>query len=70
MAGLLSLATLVVLPAVALGLGTLVYGAGDYLSPTGESLPYGLAVLRIALAVLYLLFTPPARAALDREPPT
>jgi ABC-2 type transport system permease protein len=55
-AGLLSLAALVVLPAVALALGTLVYGAGDYLSPTGESLPYGLAVARIALAVVYLVF--------------
>lgn len=53
-AALLSLTTLVVLPAVALGLGTLVYGAGDYLSPTGESLPYGTAVARIALAVTYL----------------
>jgi ABC-2 type transport system permease protein len=53
-AGLLSLATLVVLPLVAIVLGTLVYGAGDYLSPTGESLPYGLAVGRLALAVAYL----------------
>jgi len=53
-AGLLSLATLVVLPLVAIVLGTLVYGAGDYLSPTGESMPYGLAVGRIALAVAYL----------------
>jgi ABC-2 type transport system permease protein len=53
-AALLSLATLVVLPLVAVVLGTLVYGAGDYLSPTGESLPYGTAILRIALAVAYL----------------
>jgi ABC-2 type transport system permease protein len=53
-AGLLSLATLVVLPLVAIVLGTLVYGAGDYLSPTGESLPYAVAVGRIALAVAYL----------------
>ncbi|HSK58377.1 MAG TPA: ABC transporter permease subunit [Actinomycetospora sp.] len=53
-AALLSLATLVVLPLVAVVLGTLVYGAGDYLSPTGESLPYGTALVRIALAVAYL----------------
>lgn len=53
-AALLSLATLLVLPLVAVVLGTLVYGAGDYLSPTGESLPYGTALVRIALAVVYL----------------
>ncbi|WP_433787898.1 ABC transporter permease [Actinomycetospora sp. CA-101289] len=53
-AALLSLATLVALPLVALVLGTLVYGAGDYLSPTGESLPYGTALVRIALVVAYL----------------
>ena len=53
-AALLSLATLVVLPLVAVVLGTLVYGTGDYLSPTGESLPYGTALVRIALAVAYL----------------
>ena len=53
-AALLSLATLLVLPLVAVVLGTLVYGAGDYLSPTGESLPYGTALVRIALVVAYL----------------
>ena len=31
---------------------------------------YGAPILLVALAVLYLLFTPPARAALDREPPS
>ncbi len=31
---------------------------------------YGGPILLVALAVLYLLFTPPARAALDREPPS
>ncbi len=30
---------------------------------------YGGPILVVAVAVLYLLFTPPARAALDREPP-
>ncbi|HEU5266505.1 MAG TPA: hypothetical protein VFU35_07380 [Jatrophihabitans sp.] len=29
---------------------------------------YGAPILLTALAVLYLLFTPPARAALDRDP--
>ena len=53
-AAILSLSTLVVLPVVAVLLGTVVYGAGDYLSPTGESLPYGTALVRILLAVVYL----------------
>jgi len=53
-AAILSLATLVVLPLMAVLLGTLVYGADDYLSPTGESLPYGTALVRLALAVAYL----------------
>ncbi len=30
---------------------------------------YGAPILIGALAVLYLLFTPPSRAVLDREPP-
>jgi hypothetical protein len=30
---------------------------------------YGGPVLVVALAVLFLLFTPPARAVLDRDPP-
>ncbi|WP_375500819.1 hypothetical protein [uncultured Jatrophihabitans sp.] len=30
---------------------------------------YGGPILVAAVAVLYLVFTPPARAALDREPP-
>jgi hypothetical protein len=33
-------------------------------------LAYGAPILVSALAVLYLLFTPPARKALDRERPT
>ncbi|MFC5138606.1 ABC transporter permease [Actinomycetospora rhizophila] len=53
-AAVLSLSTLVVLPVVAVLLGTVVYGAGDYLSPTGESLPYGTALVRILLTVVYL----------------
>jgi ABC-2 type transport system permease protein len=53
-AGILSASVLVLLPVVALALGTLVYGDGAYSSPTGESLPYGTAVLRLALVVVYL----------------
>jgi ABC-2 type transport system permease protein len=37
-----------------LALGTLVYGDGPYGSPTGETLPYGTAVLRLLLCVVYL----------------
>ncbi len=53
-AGILSTAALVVLPLVSLALGTLVYGDGPYSSPTGETLPYGTAVLRLLLVVAYL----------------
>lgn len=52
---LLSVLALVVLPAVALGVGIVFYGTGHALSPTGSSMPFGTAVVRIALAVLYLL---------------
>jgi len=34
-----------------------------------ERYAYGGPILLVALAVLYLLFTPPVRAALDREDP-
>ena len=53
-AGMLSLAGLIVLPAVALVVGLIWYGSGEMVSPTGEALPFGLAVGRIGLAVLYL----------------
>jgi ABC-2 type transport system permease protein len=53
-AGILSAAALVVLPLVSLALGTLVYGDGAYSSPTGETLPYGAAVVRLLLCVVYL----------------
>ena len=51
---LLSLLALTVLPAVALGVGVAFYGSGDTLSPTGESMPFGSTVARLALAVGYL----------------
>jgi ABC-2 type transport system permease protein len=53
-AGLLSLAGLVVLPAVALVVGVIWYGSGDFVSPTGDALPFGLAMGRIGLSVIYL----------------
>ena len=34
-----------------------------------DRVDYGGPILIAAVSVLYLLFTPPARAALDREPP-
>ena len=53
-AGLLSLAGLIILPAVSLLVGVIWYGAGDLVSPTGEALSFGIAVGRLALAVCYL----------------
>jgi ABC-2 type transport system permease protein len=51
---LLSVLALLVLPTVALGVGVVFYGAGDALSPAGESMPFGTAVARLGLAVAYL----------------
>ncbi|MFC5063114.1 ABC transporter permease [Actinomycetospora atypica] len=53
-ATLLSAAVIGVLPLVALALGTLVYGDGPFTSPTGETLTYGVGVLRLALAVIFV----------------
>jgi ABC-2 type transport system permease protein len=50
----LSVLALVLLPAVALAVGSLAYGTGDLVSATGESLGYGVAALHVLLAVLYL----------------
>ncbi|HEX3782184.1 MAG TPA: ABC transporter permease subunit [Pseudonocardiaceae bacterium] len=52
--GLLSLLGLILLPAVSLLVGVLAYGSGDLVSPTGEALPFGTAVGRIAIAVAFL----------------
>lgn len=51
---LLTAVALILLPAVAIGVGVLFYGTGDALSPTGSSMPFGTAVARIGLAVAYL----------------
>jgi hypothetical protein len=41
---------------------------GYSLAFQADRVAYGGPILVVAAAVLYLLFTPPARAALDREP--
>jgi ABC-2 type transport system permease protein len=53
--GLLSVLGLIVLPAVALAVGLIWYGNGDLISTTGESLAFGTGVVRLALAVAYLI---------------
>jgi ABC-2 type transport system permease protein len=53
-AGLLSLAGLIVLPLVSLVVGVIWYGTGDLVGPTGEAMPFGSAVGTIALATAYL----------------
>ena len=52
--GILSLIGLFVLPAMALVVGLIWYGGGDLISTTGESLPFGTGLARLALAVVYL----------------
>jgi ABC-2 type transport system permease protein len=53
-AALLSLAALLLLPVVALGVGTLAYGAGDMVSPTGVSLDYAPGVAKVLSGAVYL----------------
>jgi ABC-2 type transport system permease protein len=53
-AGVLSGAGLIVLPAVALILGSIAYGADSMVSPTGEALAYPTGVARLVLAVGYI----------------
>ncbi|HLU56643.1 MAG TPA: ABC transporter permease subunit [Pseudonocardia sp.] len=53
-AAVLSLAALLLLPVVALAVGTLAYGAGDMVSPTGVSLDYGPGTVRILSGAVYL----------------
>jgi ABC-2 type transport system permease protein len=53
-ASLLSLTGLVVLPAVSLLVGTVWYGTSNLVSPTGDALSFGTSVGRLGLAVVYL----------------
>ncbi len=53
-AGILSVSALLLLPVVALVVGSLAYGTGDLVSPAGESLSYWTGVGRVLLGALYL----------------
>lgn len=54
-AGLLSVCALVLLPAVAMAVGAVAYGAGDLVSPTGQSLGFLPAAARLMLVPAYLV---------------
>jgi ABC-2 type transport system permease protein len=53
-AAVLSMVAILLLPATSLLIGTLAYGAKDLVTPTGESLSFGLAAGRIVMAAGYL----------------
>jgi ABC-2 type transport system permease protein len=55
-AALLSAFALVLLPAVAMAVGVVAYGADDLVSPTGQSLNFLPAASRLALVPAYLAF--------------
>ncbi|MFF4649027.1 ABC transporter permease [Streptomyces sp. NPDC001380] len=59
-----SAAAVVLLPAVALAVGTAAYGWGDLRLPTGTSLEAGSALPRLAIAVGYVLLSQLATAGL------
>ncbi|MFJ7332575.1 ABC transporter permease [Streptomyces sp. NPDC101110] len=60
----LSLAALVLLPVVALAVGTAAYGWGPLELPTGGSLPTGTAVQRMLIVVGYIMVSQLVTAAL------
>ncbi|MFD8495853.1 ABC transporter permease [Amycolatopsis sp. NPDC059657] len=53
--GLLSIAALVLLPLVSLAVGVIWYGAGDAISPTGDSVTFSQSLLAMVLATLYII---------------
>lgn len=53
-AGLLSMSAILLLPVVALLVGSLAYGTGNLVSPTGESLTFGTAAVRVLLGAVYI----------------
>ncbi|MFD0493687.1 MULTISPECIES: ABC transporter permease [Streptomyces violaceusniger group] len=59
-----SAAAMVLLPLVALGVGTVAYGWGPLRMPTGGELPVGDALVRLALVVLYIFLSQLVTAAL------
>lgn len=54
-AGALSAVSLAVLPAVALLVGTVFYGAGEAISPTGDAASFGSAVVSLVMAWAYIV---------------
>ncbi|MEU0386335.1 ABC transporter permease [Streptomyces chartreusis] len=60
----LSLAALVLLPIVALVVGTAAYGWGPLQLPTGGSLPTGTAAQRLLIVVVYVMVSQLVTAAL------
>ncbi len=54
-AALLSAFALVLLPAVAMAVGVVAYGAGQLVSPTGQSMDFLSAASRLALVPAYLV---------------
>ncbi len=53
--GLLSAGALILLPAMSLIVGLIWYGAGDAISPTGDSVSFGQAIVAIALSTVYII---------------
>ncbi|MFJ8469462.1 ABC transporter permease [Streptomyces swartbergensis] len=60
----LSLAALVLLPIVALVVGTAAYGGGPLELPTGGTLPTGTAAQRLLIVVVYIMVSQLVTAAL------
>ncbi|MFF6874023.1 MULTISPECIES: ABC transporter permease [unclassified Streptomyces] len=60
----LSLAAMVLLPVVALAVGTAAYGWGPLELPTGGTLPTGTAAQRLLIVVLYIMVSQLVTAAL------
>ncbi|MBB4682945.1 ABC transporter permease [Amycolatopsis jiangsuensis] len=53
--GLLSVAALVLLPLMSLLVGTIWYGAGDAISPTGDAIAFGDSLLALLLSIVYIV---------------
>jgi ABC-2 type transport system permease protein len=51
---LLSLLAIILLPAMALLVGVIFYGAGEAVSPTGDAIPFDQAMLALLFTVIYL----------------
>lgn len=51
---LLSLSAITLLPGVALAVGVIFYGAGEAVSPTGDAISFGDAMIALVLTIIYL----------------